>query len=304
MPEPLAKADFRALELTDKPAIRGLLAADQPQISELTFTNLFMWRRCFQTAWTVAHDCLVVVLTPPGAPPFALPPHGPGDKAAALDFAAEALGPLNPGPAVQRVDRDWLDRYVDPGHWRAELDRDQSDYVYLSTDLINLSGQKFHGKKNHLNKFRKNYQFEYRALDQDLIDRVLAMQTDWCELRQCADDPSLIDEDQAIHEALTHWGELDYIGGAIIVDDQVAAFSLGERLNPETAVIHIEKADPNLDGLYAAINQQFCAHAWAEATYINREQDLGLEGLRRAKQSYRPVRMVDKYRLTPSPDYS
>ncbi|MBU1740458.1 MAG: DUF2156 domain-containing protein, partial [Proteobacteria bacterium] len=76
-------------------------------------------------------------------------------------------------------------------------------------------------------------------------------------------------------------------------------FSLGERLNPETAVIHIEKADPNLDGLYAAVNQRFCAHAWAEMTYINREQDLGLEGLRLAKQSYRPVRMVDKYRLTP-----
>jgi hypothetical protein len=106
-------------------------------------------------------------------------------------------------------------------------------------------------------------------------------------------------EDYAIHQALTHFEELDYQGGAIQIDGKIEAFSLGEPLNADTAVIHIEKANPDIPGLYSAINQYFCTNAWSDMEWINREQDLGIEGLRNAKESYHPHHMVNKYTIRP-----
>jgi hypothetical protein len=111
--------------------------------------------------------------------------------------------------------------------------------------------------------------------------------------------PDLLAEDFAVHEALIHFEALGYQGGAILVNSVVEAFAMGEMLNQDTAVIHIEKANPDIPGLYAAINQLFSLNAWSRATYINREQDMGVEGLRKAKESYYPHHMVNKYTLIP-----
>jgi hypothetical protein len=123
------------------------------------------------------------------------------------------------------------------------------------------------------------------------------MQEDWCRIKDCAEDPGLLSEDYAIYKALTHFEELGYKGGAIQIDSRIQAFSLGEPLNPNTAVIHVEKANPYIKGLYSAINQLFCSNAWSGMEYINREQDLGIEGLRKAKESYHPHHMVNKYTI-------
>ncbi|MFH1060966.1 MAG: phosphatidylglycerol lysyltransferase domain-containing protein, partial [Pseudomonadota bacterium] len=202
-------------------------------------------------------------------------------------------------PRLCRVGAAALAR-MDGARVSARPDRDQSDYVYASEDLIKLAGNRFHRKKNHLNRFLKTQPHEYRPLDEGLVAAVLDMQQAWCALRECHQDPGLSAEDRAIYEALTNFGRLDYVGGAILVEGRVEAFSLGEPLNPDTAVIHIEKANPELPGIYAAINQRFVAEAWSGMTYINREQDLGLEGLRQAKESYNPHHLVDKYELTPA----
>jgi hypothetical protein len=132
----------------------------------------------------------------------------------------------------------------------------------------------------------------------ELVECFLDMQETWCQLKKCEEDPGLLMEDYAIYQALTHLDELDLQGGAIIIDDKIEAFTLGEPLNQDTAVIHIEKANPDIPGLYAAINQLFCSNAWSHMTYVNREQDLGIEGLRTAKQSYSPHHMVNKYIVT------
>ena len=129
------------------------------------------------------------------------------------------------------------------------------------------------------------------------LNHFLGLQEDWCELRDCVEDPDLLHEDRAIYEAISHFKELGFRGGAISIDSKVEAFALGEPLNPDTAVIHIEKANPDIPGLYAAINQLFCAEEWSGVKYINREQDLGLENLRKAKESYYPDHMVEKYTL-------
>ncbi|MEW5913354.1 MAG: phosphatidylglycerol lysyltransferase domain-containing protein [Thermodesulfobacteriota bacterium] len=291
-------AGYKDLELNDHQAVGAFLQADPPRTSELTFTNLFMWRHHYRPQWRAEAGCLLMVLAPQGQAPFGLPPIGPGDKISAARALCADLQRGGVRPSLQRVGAELAADLAAAG-FKAQEDRDQSDYVYLAADLATLPGRRYHRKKNHYNKFAKNYRFEYRPLEPGLVGRVLEMQESWCALRECHLDQSLASEDRAVYEALSHFGELDYSGGVILIADKVEAFSLGEPLNPDTAVIHIEKGNPAFDGIYAAINLLFVAEAWSEMTYINREQDLGVEGLRQAKESYLPARMVAKYVVTP-----
>lgn len=298
-PEQLLNRGYRPLELGAKPAIDAALAAAPPATSELTFTNLFIWRHHYRPLWREQEGRLLLVMAPHGQEPFGLPPLGAGDLTAPALAILDDLATAGVPPRLCRVGAEVWAR-MDQTRFAARADRDQSDYVYASQDLIQLKGNRFHRKKNHLNKFLKSQPHEYRPLDESLVRAVLEMQEAWCTLRECAEDPGLGAEDRAIHEALCHFGQLDYQGGAILIAGQVEAFSLGEPLNPDTVVIHIEKANPDIPGLYAAINQQFAEHAWADYAWINREQDLGLLGLRQAKLSYNPHHLVDKYELTPA----
>lgn len=291
--------NFVPIELEHKSDFARFLKEDPPQVSELTFTNLFMWRLKYRPTWSVLADCLVVVMDPKGGTPFALPPIGRGNKAEALDIVAEHVSRISSEPRMCRVGQDFIARHVDLERYEVQEDPDNHDYVYLTKELVDLPGNKFHRKKNHLNRFVKNYEFEYRRMDQDLVDCVLHMQESWCEMKECTVDSDLFEEDRAVYEALTNFEELDFTGGAILIDKKVEAFSIGEPLNADTVVVHIEKANPDISGLYAAINQRFCENEWSDVTYVNREQDLGLEGLRKAKQSYHPHHMVKKYILFP-----
>ena len=286
---------FKPIELGDKEVFNRFLKQDPPRVSELTFTNLFIWQHKYAPSWVIAEDCLLIICRPKDHAAFGLQPVGPGDKKKALEILVESLKSITPEPRIERVDEAFVKAYVVPEEYVTELDRDNSDYVYLAQDLIQLSGNKFHRKKNHVNQFIKNYRFEYRALDQELLKAFLNLQESWCQLRECATHPDLWSEDYAVHTALTHSRDLDFQGGAILINDKVEAFALGEPLNPDTAVIHIEKANPEINGLYAAINQLFCRETWSHMRYINREQDMGIEGLRQAKGSYCPDHMVHKY---------
>lgn len=291
--------DFKPIEIHQRDIFKQFLLKDPPQTSELAFTNFFIWRHQYHPLWLQWEDCLLVVLRPDGFPPFGLPPIGPGDKGAALDFLVERLKDLTPEVKVSRVGEDFIDKHLDQDRYVSSFDRDNSDYVYSTQDLIRLSGRKYHRKKNQLNRFLKNYRFEYREMDIGLVESFLNMQENWCRIRECTLKPDLLSEDYAVREALIHFEELDYRGGAIEIDSRIEAFSLGEPLNTDTAVIHIEKANPEIPGLYAAMNQLFCQNAWSDMAYINREQDLGIEGLRKAKESYNPHHIVKKFTICP-----
>lgn len=291
--------DFKPIALEDRVTFSRHFQEDPPQTSELTFTNLFVWRHRYHPSWALAHDCLLIILQPEDAQPFGLPPAGSGDKGAALNSLVQVLGEMTDDMQVCRVPEAFVENHLDRGIYDARLDEDNSDYVYLAENLINLSGNKFHRKKNHLNRFLKNYEFEYRPMDAALVKDFMELQEAWCQMRECVENPALLSEDYAIREALREFGELDYRGGAIVIDSRVEAFSLGELLNEKTAVIHFEKANPDIPGLYAAINNLFCKNAWSKMEYINREQDLGIPGLRKAKRSYNPHHMSNKYIVTP-----
>jgi len=192
---------------------------------------------------------------------------------------------------------------VDQVDWKAsgmkaELDRSQSDYVYLVEDLMELKGRRYHRKRNHIKQFRDKYSYRYIPLIPERVPQCLQLEEEWCDLRHCEASPGLYNESVAVKEAFTHFEDLGVKGGAILIDEKVEAFTLGEPLNSETVVIHIEKANPAYDGLYPAINQAFLEQEWSGYTYVNREQDLGEEGLRKAKESYFPHHMVNKYAIT------
>jgi uncharacterized protein len=288
--------DFKPLDIGDKAIFNRFFMEDPPEISELTFTNLFMWQSFYHPVWTELDNIILIVMNPDGSPPYGLQPVGKGNREKAMEILFDYLEDKTDNPKISRAGEGFVNN-VDKTRFLCTPDRNNSDYVYKTQDLINLSGRIYHRKKNHLNQFKKSYQCEYRELDIDLVECFLEMQEEWCKMRECMEHPNLLSEDYAVRRALTFFEELDYRGGAVMVNGRMEAFSLGELLNPDTAVIHIEKANPDIPGLYTAINQMFASSAWPETGFINREQDLGIEGLRKAKESYYPHHMINKYTI-------
>jgi uncharacterized protein len=289
---------FKPLELRDREVIQPLLWAYQPETSELTFTNLFIWRAHYRLSWSLAGEWLLFLSdAEPGA--WAFPPVGPeprdGICREILTWLKDGKGA--PAPRVLRADRRLADAVAPLPEFMVEPTPVQFDYVYRSEDLVHLAGRKYHDKRNHINSFRRSHRFVYEPLEESHLPDCFKLAESWCLLKRCEEDLNLMDEWQAVREALQHFQALALTGGVIRINGRVEAFTLGELLNRETAVIHIEKANPEIRGLYPAINQQFSEHAWAETPFINREQDLGEPGLKTAKESYNPQHMVEKFSI-------
>ena len=289
--------EFRDFTLEDKPLFDQLFSQSPPLISEFTFTNLFVWRNCYQTKITLFQKFLCL-LSDRGEASFFFPPLGEGDVVECYQSLLRYLKEKGVNAKIARVPEavqekiDWK-----PSGMKAELDRSQCDYVYFTQDLIELKGRKYHRKRNHIKQFQEKYAYQYIPLTPEWIPQCLQLETEWCDLRHCEASPGLLNESFTIKEAFTHFEELGVKGGAILINGKVEAFTLGDPLNPETVVIHIEKANPAYEGLYPMINQAFLEHQWSGYTYVNREQDLGEEGLRKAKESYFPHHMVNKYSI-------
>jgi uncharacterized protein len=205
-----------------------------------------------------------------------------------------------PEPFIARADEKLVRELSGNPEFSLEPQREHFDYRYASADLIGLAGRKYHGKKNHLNKFRATCRFSYEPMTPEHVPACLEFQDSWCDCNRCTDDMNLMHEWAAVQELLGAFGRLGVQGGVILIEGIVEAFTLGELLNSQTAVVHIEKANAQIPGLYSVINQQFCEHAWRAVPFINREQDLGDEGLRQAKLSYHPERLVEKYIIRPA----
>jgi hypothetical protein len=288
---------FRELRMEDKPVIDRMLHELQPEISDLTFTNLFMWQKSYglHVFYHPSLNYWFLWCKPPKWIHFFLPPIGdwrnPERLKEAVHFMEEWARDEKFSFLMRRVPKVLAEGMgkADPD-LRMEEDRNTADYLYSSSELINLAGRKFHGKRNHLNQFLRKYQWEYSPMDPGLAAECLHLQTEWFNLTSKAGE-----EDEAMALVLSNFEALKIIGGVIKVDGKISALAVGEELNANTAVIHIEKANTEFDGMFPAINQQFAANCWSGYEFLNREEDMGLEGLRKAKLSYNPVRLVEKF---------
>jgi uncharacterized protein len=293
--------EFKILEIEDKEFIQKCLWEYQPDTSELNFSNLFIWRNYYGFHWSTYRDWLLFVGRNGGSGLGALPPIGPPSRLeatrAVLQWMRESGGIKE--PHVERADRRLVAELEVTGDFEFAPTRDHFDYVYRTRDLIDLAGKNYRAKRNHLNYLFRTYRITYEPMQVSSVSACLAITDAWCQARRCQEDLNLAGEWGATREALTHFEALGLDGGVVLVEGKIEAFTLGELLNNDTAVVHIEKADTEIRGLYAVINQQFCAHRWKEVPSINREQDLGEPGLRKAKLSYGPDHLVDKFRITP-----
>jgi hypothetical protein len=286
---------FKPIELEDRDLIVDVIGKYQPETSEWTFTNLFIWRSQYDFHWCMLDDCMLVICKRSdgfcGYQPLGSPPRWKVLRKF-LGYLKEERGEEE--PTIVKADKRLVEEIQAETGFRIEPVRDQFDYVYRTEDLIGLAGRKYHAKRNHLNKFRRNHSFIYSSLKQEHIKPCLNLVETWCEWRRCEEDMNRLDEWEAVRVALNHFDQLKLQGGVILIEDKVEAFALGERLNEQTAVVHIEKANPEIPELYTVINQQFCENSWQNVTFMNREQDLGVPGLRKAKLSYNPDHLVEK----------
>lgn len=194
-------------------------------------------------------------------------------------------------PLKETIERDCPGRYV------MTEDRANFEYVYNSVDLCTLEGKKYHAKRNHINKLLSSHSYTYRLYTPDDYQSCMSLYESWM-MGKGGMTESYQSELWAVEAALQNLDVLGIKCGLLFVDGNLEAFSIGERFGSDMAVIHVEKANPDLQGAYALINREFARNEWSEVKYINREEDMGIEGLRKAKLSYNPAFMVEKYICT------
>ncbi|MDY7034635.1 MAG: phosphatidylglycerol lysyltransferase domain-containing protein [Thermodesulfobacteriota bacterium] len=284
--------EMRALEMSDRPKVEGYLGRYPPEISELTFTNLFLWRHSRPVFLAEVEDSIIFV-TEDGE-------NGERERfilghpiGGALPLrVVNALGLEVAG--FIRIPQETADILRDSSLLITQ-DRGSWDYVYRVTDLAELAGRHYHKKRNLVKQCLLAYTCEYEPMTAENLGECTDMQDRWCQARQCKLDRGLCREYVAIRNMFDNFAELELMGGAIRVDGVIQAYAIGEKLRPATAVCHFEKAIPGFRGLGQLMNQWFSKHALKDFEFVNREQDLDVPGLRQAKESYYPHHMVEKY---------
>jgi len=287
---------FKAVDLSDQGVFNDFLSRYPLEASEYNFTNIFAFREAYNFKLSLLHDNLIILKETEPASVFC--PIGNSQVSGVLEEICSYLKTRTKDPYLERVPESFVKTYLkDNENLVIEEEREHFDYVYLVKELVQLRGNKFHDKKNKINKFKSIYQYKYQTLAPDLIEECIAFEDDWCEKRDCGKYPGLEKEQCAILEMLNNFSALNIKGGIIRLDNRIVALTLGEIFLKDTMVIHIEKANAELPGLYQVINQEFLKHEAGGCIYVNREQDLGIEGLRNAKMSYNPLRFAKKYKI-------
>jgi hypothetical protein len=284
----------RNLVFEDKVLLDKLFKVMQPQMSELTFTNLFVWNEARPVQLSrLDKTVLLQRKRIRDGKNVLLPPLTKEPISAVLEDMKKVAAEKYPEMLFYSMESEQTKQLSQ--RFRVEPDRDDWDYVYLSSDLADLPGDRYHSKRNFITRCVSTYMCEYVKLNDQVVNDCLQLQTEWCNLRKCDTVPGLEAENKAIKTIFDKYPLLAVSGGAVYVGGKLEAFTLAEPLNNDTAVIHFEKANPEITGLYQLINQWFCQNTLRTFKFVNREQDLGVPGLRKAKLSYHPHHMVEKY---------
>lgn len=271
------------------------------ECSDLSFTNLFIWGADGKMEYAEKNNVLYIKLNFKGVPVFLwapIPKYGVEvDYRKAVYEGIAYMKNVGVEPTFRSVWTPFRDKMLEACPELFSMPTDIAwDYVYARESLATLKGKKLHGKRNHINKFLSKYpDYEYRKLDKTMIDDCVSLYDQWISEKDEEAENSLQSEKQSVLLALNNMDELGLTGGTIYIDGKLCAFTVGERLHPHMQLIHIEKADTNYEGIFPMINQQYILHECMDVELINREEDMGIEGMRKAKRSYNPLKMIEKY---------
>lgn len=289
--------DFKPIRLEDKDRYQHYLLDGNDRSCEYSFVNLYLWGR--QNA-TIIHDHMVLFsqFNRKSVYPY---PVGTAEKKPVLDAIiadAKERGISCRITSLSAEAKENLETLY-PGMFRFHCDRDGYDYVYDINDLADLPGKKYQKKRNHCNRFRTDYPgYHVEPLTDDNLPKVQEMLSAWYEAKEQENpDSDFLMEKVALNKALKHYQELDLDGLALFDGERMLGFTMGSRLSHDTFDIHFEKAWGDVNGAYAIINYEFARYLrdkYPEIRFLDREDDMGIEGLRIAKERYFPHHMVEK----------
>ena len=285
---------FERLTIERKPEIDALLHRAAHRGCAFSFANLYLWGR--QCAARVGDDLLLFShFQGKTMYPYPVCPGSARDAIEVLIADSQERGiPLRLS-GLNTQDVEDLERWY-PGQFRFHCGRDGHEYVYAIDDLADLKGKKYQPKRNHINRFLSEYpDAVIRPLDESTLPDARNLADRWYQRRTAEEDAGM--EMVALNRAFANWQALGLEGLVLYVGDQVVAMAIGSFLGEDTVDVHFEKADLDYNGAYAVINRAFARHIrekYPQVKFLNREEDMGLEGLRKAKLSYYPHHMVEK----------
>lgn len=288
---------FRELSISDKSTILHYTANSNRRNCDLSFSNLCSWKFNYHTQFAEWKDCLIFKFWVEDDTLAYMMPLGSGDLRSVLrDMVEDARreGHTFRMLGVCSDMREDLEKLYYNDFDFVHV-RDYDDYLYLRSDLASLQGKKYQSKRNFVNRFKRNNSYRYEPILPSDVDECLALEAEWLNSNGHGEDEGAEVERKALTYALQHFEELGLTGGLLRVENRIVAFSFGMPINYDTFGVHVEKADASVEGAYAMINYEFVNHIPEQYIYVNREEDLGVEGLRTAKLSYHPCKLLEKF---------
>ncbi len=290
---------FRPICLCDKPCFDRAMRELDETICDCSFAVQYIWRGKYQPEICYHEDAVLTRFGCDGEHFYGFPAGGDLKKAIeALQAYCAAQGePLKlgllSGQMKERIEAEM------PGRFQFEERRDSADYLYQAQKMIDLPGQKLHAKRNFINRFRATYEgrWSFEPFDPEKLDELYEYEAQWCRDNRTSEG-DLMAENQAIVSLLENGRALNVKGGTLRLDGKVIGFSLGTFITPEVFCVHIEKADWMIPGAYQVLTNEVARAFCDGIKLINREDDMGIEGLRKAKLSYQPDEIAMKYVAT------
>lgn len=288
--------DFHTPSIADKQWITAKIEENGCPSCEYTFGNIFAYSAKMDLKVAEFAGCLITRCIYADKLMYCYP-MGNGDKKAAVEAIIRDSEAFDSDFVIFGMTKEFADELEDifPDTFKIVFDRDGSDYIYNSEDLISLKGKRYQPKRNHISFFTKNYNWSYEKITADNIAECIAMNEKWIEESLNERKDELYEELEIIKLVFDNYDALSFVGGLIRIDGEVVAYTMGEKMNDETFCVHFEKAFAKYRGAYPMINREFCKNELSSYKYIDREDDLGIDNLRKAKLSYYPAIIREEY---------
>ena len=299
------------ITIDKKNELEEYLQGFEYKTSGLSFSSLYMWRNINEFSWQQIGDYVCIAgishleLEHGIKEMFLFPPltktgeYEPKKLRETIYEAKKIFEEKGEVFSIRLLPLHMLDiiKEACPGEMRYTEDRPNYDYIYKRQSLVDLSGREYHSKKNHLNYFKNNYQYEYVKLTSAMAKDAMMFINEFNKRKVIPEHEMVLlkMEEEAMMDTFNNIEKAEYLAGAIIIKDKIEAISIGGYLNKNTVTVHVEKANTDYRGLYQAINNEFCKNVSSNIKFINREEDLGIQNLRKAKLSYKPVKLLEKH---------